>query len=429
MLSDEIPKEEPLWKWIAGCIFLAFASVCSGTPNLYPTFKSQFMETLNISSGMATFLLTGGVMLLYVTLPAGMFMDKFGSTLTLFISTIVTVVFYLLLIAVRNITWLFITCYFIMSFGSASLFISCLQIALSRSPIKIRGVSASIVSASLSLSFGLWILVFNAGEKIFPKMGGYVFDGITSVAVFCSIIIAISVVIAYFLYRNFPQDRPVENNTAGIPWHILGNYRLYILLFTMGFSVFDGLCVISGGSRIWKLYGNEDAAKRWATPFSFTNCVCTIVFSMVLDLLIAKLDRPRTKIFGAMWICALIFPLAVAIAFSLGRAEALLGVFLSAMGIPFGFGITHCPTMTSEVFGSDVYGFAFGIVQVGSIIASASAMPIVDALSRTGITVLFCILAVVHVALGVCLILIKPFVSGYAPIEPTDTLGNDAPRV
>jgi glycyl-tRNA synthetase len=40
---------------------------------------------------------------------------------------------------------------------------------------------------------------------------------------------------------------------------------------------------------------------------------------------------------------------------------------MSAMGIPFGFGLTQVPALVSDVFGNDKYGFAFGIVQIGKV--------------------------------------------------------------
>ena len=88
-------RREPLWKWFVGIILLSFITLTTGSPNLYPSQIDHIQESLHISKGLATFMLTGGVMLMYITLPTGVFMDHFGTTITYFISIGITVVSYI----------------------------------------------------------------------------------------------------------------------------------------------------------------------------------------------------------------------------------------------------------------------------------------------------------------------------------------------
>ena len=73
----------------------------------------------------------------------------------------------------------------------------------------------------------------------------------------------------------------------------------------------------------------------------------------------------------------------------------------------FGLGLTQIPTLVSDTFGNDKYGFAFGIVQFGSIFSSASAMPILLRLEENGIIWTLFVFSGLHVILGLLIIFFK----------------------
>jgi MFS family permease len=405
-------KEQPIWKWFIAVFSLALVSISSGTPNIYPSFQKDIESMLNISSGTALFMLTGGVLLLYITLPAGIVMDKFGVTITHFIAVGITVLSYSIMIFCKSIPGLFITLYLIGALGSASLFICCLQVALSRTPAKIKGISCSIVSASLSLSFGLWIQVFNSGGIIFNCTENCTLEQFKAVVIFMSIIIIVFSIIAWFFYRQFEPagegtSENKQNESKPTPWHILKSPKLYLLASLMLLTVFDGLTVISGGSKIWELYGHPSGRITYGTAFSVTNCIATLLLSMLIDFLIEKYKFTRVRCFSVTWISFIIIHILVACVFSLSSSKTALGIVISMMGIPFGFGLTHVPTLTSDIFGNDVYGFAFGIVQIGSIISAASTMPIISQLEKGGIVGVFVIQILLHIITGLLLFFTK----------------------
>lgn len=408
-------NKQPLWKWLIAVFALAFVSISSGTPNLYPSFQADIEKMLNISSSTAVFMLTGGVMLLYITLPAGLIMDKFGVTVTFFGSVGLTIGSYIIMIFCKKVSWLFITLYFLGALGSASLFICCLQIALSRSPSTIKGISSSLVGASLSLSFGLWMRVFVAGGKVFKCKESCTLEKFKTVIMFLSIIIFVCSLIAWFFYRFFEPEQPkteeiqtrdVQSKT--IPWYILKDPKLYLLGSLMLLAVFDGLTIISGGTKVWTLYGIPDGQTTYATAFSITNCIATILISMLIDFIIDKFNVSRIRCFSVSWMIFMVIHVLVAIVFSKSKSKAAFGVLSSMMGIPFGFGVTHVPTLTSDIFGNDVYGFAFGIVQIGSIISAASTMPIITQInSKGGIIVIFVVQIILHAITGLLLFFTK----------------------
>jgi hypothetical protein len=96
---------------------------------------------------------------------------------------------------------------------------------------------------------------------------------------------------------------------------------------------------------------------------------------------------------------------------------------MSSMGIPFGFGLTQIPALVSDAFGNDKYGFAFGIVQIRSIIAAASTMPIVQPLEQGGIMTCFIVAAASHVLVGILLLLfMKPVLEQNEIVEPFEAM-------
>ena len=413
-----------VWKWLLAVIFLALVSICTGTPNLYPTFKADIMELLGISSSTAVFMCTGGVMILYITLPAGLFIDKFGGTLALLVSVILTIVPYVIMLFCKSIPGLFITLYLIGAFGSSSLFITCLQIALAKAPLQIKGVSVSVVSAALSLSFGLWLQIFQLGGKAFSCDGSCTMEGFNLVTIAISVIIFVSALLAWFFYKDFnayestlsndssqeeekadsQQDQQQSSEQSvkkGFPWYILKDYRLYLLGFMMLLTVFDGQTILSGGTWIWTLYGNSEGSATYGTAFSVTNCICTIVISIVIDAIVSNLHFTRTRVIATFWICLIIPHILVTIVFSVSKSTIAFGVVSSMMGIPFGFGLSNIPALTSEIFGNENYGFAFGIIQIGSIISAASAMSIIESLGRAGVIGMFIVLLVLRVISGI----------------------------
>ena len=137
--TETFNVEPSLWKWVLSIFFLASACLTTGTVNLYPSQRESIIKALNITESEGTLMLTGGVMLMYITLPTGIFMDHFGGNVTLLLSSIITIASYIGLIFCVNITWAFIIFYLLMSFGSSSLLVVCLHITYSRSTKKIKG--------------------------------------------------------------------------------------------------------------------------------------------------------------------------------------------------------------------------------------------------------------------------------------------------
>lgn len=407
-ISQCIDDVQPLWKWIVAVIFLAMAGLTTGSVNLYPSQRDSIILALDISDSLGTFMLTGGVMIMYITLPAGLFMDHFGGNVTLLISAIITIISYFYLSFFSKPTWLFITFYLLMAFGSSSLFIVCLQIVFSRAPLKIKGASASIVGASLSLSFGLFLEIYKAGSDAFncETYSSCVFASFRLVGIVVISMVTVSCPLAYFFYRGFPAS---GNQPSTRVWSLFCDFRLYSLLFLMLVTVFDGMIVLEGGDHIWKSYGKgyPFGASDWGIVFSVINCVSTILISFLIDFLIHKFEYTRMRIFGSIFIAFAVIPLILTFLFRFTDNEKLFGFFLSLLGMLFGLGLTQIPTLVSDVFGNDKYGFAFGIVQFGSIFSSASAMPIILRLEKSGIMITFLVFAGCHIALGLITIFLK----------------------
>lgn len=393
--SPDTAKKNQI-KWFTGIICLALVSLSTGSVNLFPSLIDYFEETLGFSHTLATVMLTGGTTIMYITLPAGLFMDKFGDDITIICSTGVVAVSYIVLFFVPKNNIVFLIFYWLMAFGCASLFIACLQVALSRND-SVKGVSTSIVSSSLSLAFGLLFKVYNLGKKIFTKSEKLV-AGIKVIAITVVAIDLIFGLIARFCYISFKEPPQTGEVARFSRKTVLMDWRLYLLLCTMMFTVFDGMLVVAAGAYVWKVFDPTytDATETWSFYFSIINCVCTISLSAFLDYIKDKLGSTRTKTFSVFWVIMGIIPLAIAIALNTCHSRIMFGILMSCMSIPFGFGLTQVPAMTSDLFGNNQYGFAFGIVQFGSIVSALSTMPMMQNFAKKGMTVVFVITMAVH---------------------------------
>ena len=177
----------------------------------------------------------------------------------------------------------------------------------------------------------------------------------------------------------------------------------------MFITVFDGMIVLEAGQHIWKLYGKGylNGASKWGMLFSVFNCIMTLFVSAIFDILIAKYLVSRIKMFGVFYsICSIIL-FIIGFIYIKTDKEILFAVFFSMLGIPFGVGLTQIQTLISDTFGNDKYGFAFGIAQFGSIIASASCMPLMLKLVKKGIVVTFFVFSCLHLVLGIIFMFIK----------------------
>ena len=413
LASDEKDPnaEKPLWKWFVAVILLGVISLTTGTPNLYPSQRQAIMQDLGLSSGLATFMLTGGVMMLFITLVPGIFLDHFGANVTFLVSIFLTIIPYIILPFCYKVKGLFITLYFVMAFGSASLFLVALQVAMGRSPAQVKGLSTSIVSGALSLSFGLFLEIYKAGAsgKTLKCVGEHcVISGFEMVMIAVCVMVLVCSPIAFVFFRQFEQG---GNQPSVRSWKLLADYKLYILLFTIMMAVFDGQLIISAGDLVWTRYGSSypDGASKYGIAFSVTNCVFSIGLSAVLDVVMNKTGSPRQKWFAVFWFVMGVIPLVIAILFKTTDNEIVFAIFTSMMGIPFGFGMAHIPALTSDTFGNDKVGFAFGIVQIGSIVTAASTMSLMNALGKTGTMVAFLVAAFFHfVMAALVLFLLKP---------------------
>lgn len=402
--SDAFQEQPHLWKWILSVIFLSISCLTTGTVNLYPSQRDSILKALNISESVGTFMLTGGVMLMYITLPTGIFMDHFGGNITLVISSIIIIISYTILSIFNKNTWIFIIFYLLMSFGSSSLLIVCLHLTFSRSPKKIKGISASVITAALSMSFGMFLEIYKAGRNVFKcNDNDCVFSSFRLVAIVTIVMIIISCPSAYIFYRQFPH---VGNKPSTKSWSLFLDYKLYSFLVGMFVTVFDGMIVLEAGQHIWKLYGHSypSGASDWGMLFSVINCIMTLLVSAILDWLKAKYSITRIRSFGTFYSTCSIILLILGIIYIKTDNEILFAIFFSMLGIPFGVGLTQIQTLVSDTFGNDKYGFAFGIAQFGSVIASASAMPLFLKLQKNGIMITFFVFSGLHLILGLVFI-------------------------
>ena len=403
----EIPEEHGLVRWFAAIVCLAFVSLSTGSVNLFPSLIDDFQNVLGFSYSLATVMLTGGTTIMYISLPAGLFMDKFGDALTFIISIAIIAVSYLVLFFIPSNNAVFMIFYWIMAFGCSSLFLACLQVALSRND-KVKGISTSIVSSSLSLAFGLLYKVYGLGPSIFKNEEPLV-SGIKVISLTVLIIVVVLGSIAFFLFRVYKAPPQPEIASTYSKKTVLMDGKLYLLLLTMLLTVFDGMLVVAAGSYVWKIFDPTytEATSTWSFYFSLLNCIFTIVLSALLGYVMNRFDLKRPKAFSFFWIAFCIFPLAIGITLNTTHSRVFFGILMSCMGIPFGFGLTHVPAMTSDLFGNDQYGFAFGIVQFGSIISALTTMPLMQQMGRTGTTVIFILVAFAHIAISAIWFLLK----------------------
>jgi hypothetical protein len=342
---------------------------------------------------------TGATLLLYFAMPIGLFMDRFGSEISFFASAALVVVPYAALPYCSAVPGLFLALFLIMALGSCALVVVSMHIALSRSPASIKGVSVSAVSASLCLSFGVFLEIFKAGVKSPVSCIGSecIFSGFQLVSIVVCCVVVVLVPASFWLFRVFPQ---AGDQTIGSV-EVLKDVRVYILLVAEAISVYDGMLVVQAGSNIWHLYGRgyTDGAAKWGTAFSVTSCVMTILLSALLDFILHKSKMNRAQAFACFWLVFLAVPLVLGIVFRQTDSETGFGIITAMMGIPFGFGLTQVPALVSDVFGNDKFGFAFGIVQFGAI-AAAATLPVIERLGRIGVMVAFFVAAAAHIAVG-----------------------------
>jgi MFS family permease len=126
----------------------------------------------------------------------------------------------------------------------------------------------------------------------------------------------------------------------------------------------------------------------------------TILCSAILDCLVHKCHSQRAQLFGILWILFAVLPLLVLLEFLTSKSKIAFGIVMSMMGISFGTGLAQIPALISDFFGNDKYGFAFGIAQIGSIVAAAITLPMMSQVGRTGTIIIFAFCAAMHVLCG-----------------------------
>ena len=410
LISQNLQFEPPMWKWVVTIISLSVVSICVGTPNIYATFEEQIRDLIGVSDNLCIFMITAGTFIMYLTLPAGLFIDKFGSHLTFTISVLLTLASYIGMAFSENISWLFIVLYLLGAFGSTSTFLCCQQIVLGRSPPSISTISVSMTGAALSLSAGIWIQVFYHGEDLFPCQGNCTIVQLRTVILFLSILLALSSVIAFFFYRQFRETKQstyYESSGQISYCDAIMNPKLYLLMVTIFLCVFDGLTILNGGPKIWEYYGYKDGQITYITLFSIINSITTMVLSVVIDLLIHKFSFSRIRIFSCLWLIFISIHIFILVLFNFSHSKLAFGIATSLMGIPFGVGLANIPAITFEIFGYSNYGFAFGIVQVGSLIAAAITMPIESHLSKIGISIILIVQIILHILTSILIFISK----------------------
>ena len=413
LISQNFQFEPPICKWIIAIISLFIISLCLGTPNIYPSVDKEMKELLGVSNNVCTFMLTAGTFLMYFTLPAGLIADKFGSTIPFVISVLLTLISYISMAFSSSISWLFIILYLLGAFGSSSTFLLCLEIVIARSPKSIPTISVSIVSAALSLSTGTWIQIYNLGGKLFKCTENCTLIKIKTVILFLSISLLLFSLIALFFFRQFREHKDsnsVDFSSQSINyWMVLKNPRLYLLMITIFLTVFDGLTILNGGPKLWEIYGSKDEKEQitYVTVFSIVNCVMTILISFLIDFLIAKFKFSRIRIFSCIWMIFIIIHILIVILFNFSHSTIAFGIATSLMGIPFGVGLANIPAITAELFGNSNYGFAFGIIQIGSMIAAGITMPIENHVSKLGFTIILIVQIVLHILTSIFLFISK----------------------
>ena len=91
----------------------------------------------------------------------------------------------------------------------------------------------------------------------------------------------------------------------------------------------------------------REFVSKYGIAFSVTNCAFSIGLSAVMN----KRGSPRQKWFAVFW-------------FVMGVTPPLVKTTDNEIVFK---GMTHIPALTSDTFGNDEVGFAFGVVQIGSL--------------------------------------------------------------
>jgi MFS family permease len=389
--------------WVPTVFFLCLVTLCAGSTNLYPSDRQSLATALDISDTPMEVMLTGGVIMSFFALPPGVFLDKFGPDATLWGAASVLVIIYIVLPFCYKTPPAYIVLYLIMALMGETLLVVGEQIALDRSPSSVKGISCSLVAACMSASFGVYLEIYKVGisSAAFGCTGANcTISGVRLVGVVIAIVLAICVPSSYLLYRRFPKSDTNEGEKVAA-WWLIKDWQLWILLFATFLTVFDGLLVINSGVRIWTNYGRgyPDGAATWGTAFSLINAITSVLFSILIDWAIHKFEAARKRLFCYFWFGFGVVPFVVAVLFETTDSSVAFGILISLMGLPFGFGLAQIPPILTECFGTEHYGFAYGISQLGSILAAVVTL-FVQRLDGLGILLIFIAAGVLHIVTG-----------------------------
>ena len=392
--------------WGLSVLFLSMLSLMTGFVNIFPAIEDSFCQAFNFEDEKGKLLIRITITILFITLPTGIFMDKFGSDLTLVIAIIITILSITSCIFFYYNKVIFSISFVLISFGSCSIFISLLEITLSRSPKTIQGISTSFVCASLSLSYGVLLEIFKLGTKMFKFRDDIekTINGFKTVGTFDCIVLFVAGPLSYFLYHKFPKrEKEIsldEQESKSDLIKLIFNPRYFLILICMYNITTDGIIVLVSGHTIWKSYGKygyRESAAKWGLFFSIFNCVFTITLSFLTDIIIKKFKYKRELIFSYIWGFLGTIPIATSIIFKMTDNETLFGIFMSLLGIPFGFGLCQIPPILFSTFGSKYYGLLFGIIQISPIISTFTTGYIIGFLGNNGKTIFILSFGFMHI--------------------------------
>eukprot|EP01119_Soliformovum_irregulare_P021978 TRINITY_DN7416_c0_g1_i1.p1 TRINITY_DN7416_c0_g1~~TRINITY_DN7416_c0_g1_i1.p1 ORF type:complete len:460 (+),score=59.44 TRINITY_DN7416_c0_g1_i1:117-1382(+) len=356
--------------------------------NAFNIFSNQVASDMQLTGPQLQLVAGMGLLGMYLTIPAGIALDKFGPAKTALVCSIMSILGFLTASFVPSgpYMWiLLVICIMLISFGSGGVFLCTLGTTITMSATGGGlGVAATSASMSLSLAFTVWI---TSRFEILSKCNGDQCwrDDFRFLAILQAVIQIPGVLLLFLLHRQkyrtlhfstaITQMEPAKKSWTLIQsLQVFKEITFWCLMIAYFIGIGSAVVILTQLQDMWNHMDLNHAMTSWPKniliAFSFGNAVGNALCGVLSNHTHRKGIMSHTTLVAIVLFTSTLAFAAIFLLYHYAGSLIATGILLASVGLYFGCYLVLFPLIVGDRYGPENFGKVFAYVSLSSSAAS-----------------------------------------------------------
>lgn len=370
---------------VAAVVGASLVALVSGTPNAFNSIAGEIQAATGTTNIFISTMTGLGVAGLFISLPAGVLSDSYGTPIAAVVGGTAIVGGYFAMSFVGETPMLLLVSNAVVGLGSGCTFLAALSTAISTR----KSWAIALVSLCMSLSISFTVLLVSTYDKHYDCVPSTCWIGyVRMLAAVCGGAIVVGALGMKAGQTDSdpgsaPRERALSMDgdiSCCQSLHVMKRVDFWLLFLSNIVGIGGGVFIVTSLAQVWDNFSTP-SEKVWGRRIVIMFSVCNAVGNVVSPIVSERLHRQgkmRRSTFTA-WVLG-----AMAVIFSaLGTFTVVPGLrdgpwacdvayiaLMASVGFGYGSFLTLFPTLVAETYGLRNFGTYVSYIQMGSALSS-----------------------------------------------------------